>query len=109
MPGLLTVNSVMMCPHGGTVHAVSANARTRASGDFVLRATDTFVVIGCTFNVAGGLHPCIQVKWIVTAEKSRVLGDPVLNEESLGLCSAADQAVQGAVQVVCAQSRVRGV
>ena len=38
-----------------------------------------------------------------------MLGDPVLNEESLGLCIAADQAVQGAVQVVFAQSRVSGI
>jgi hypothetical protein len=109
MPALLTASSVMMCPHGGMVQATTANTRTRAAGDYVLRATDTFVITGCPFNVAGGLHPCVQVKWIVTAERSRVLADPVLHEESLGLCSAADQAVQGAVQIVFTQPRVRGV
>jgi hypothetical protein len=109
MPSLLTANSVIMCPHGGTVQAACANARTRASGDFALRATDTFIVTGCTFNVAGAAHPCVRVNWIVTAEKSRVLGDPVLNDESLGLCRAVDQAVQGAAQVVFAQSRVKGI
>jgi hypothetical protein len=107
MPSLLTVSSLMMCPHGGTVQATSTNKRTRASGDLVLRATDTFVVGGCA--LASALHPCVQVNWVVTAENSRVGGDAVLNEESLGLCVAATDAVQGAVQVVFAQPRVKGI
>lgn len=112
MPNLLTVNSVMMCPHGGTVQAISANTRSRASGDYVLRATDTFVITGCPFTLPPPLpppHPCVQVKWVTTAGRSRILGDPVLTDESQGLCIAADQAVQGTVQLVFAQTRVKGI
>ena len=96
-----------MCPHGGTVKAISANTRGRASGDYVLRATDTFVITGCPFTLPPP-NPCVQVKWVTTARRSRILAIRV-TEESQGLCVAADQAVQGTVQVSFAQSRVKGI
>lgn len=103
MPSLLTMTSQMTCPHGGTVQAVTINTRTRASGMFVLRATDTFTVSGCSL-----LSPCVQVVWPVTALRSTVSGDPVLNEDSLGACLNGNQAMQGYVTVVPAQLRVSG-
>jgi hypothetical protein len=103
MPSLLTMTSQMTCPHGGTVQAVTTNTRTRASGMFVLRATDTFTVLGCSL-----LSPCVQVVWPVTALRSTVSGDPVLNEDSIGACLNGNQAMQGYVTVVPAQLRVSG-
>jgi hypothetical protein len=109
MPGLLTATSVMMCPHGGTVQAITSNTRTRAAGDFVLRASDTFLVVGCPFVIGVVPHPCIQVQWVVPSSASQVTGDFVLTEASVGLCSAPDQAVQGVVMIVAAQPRVSGL
>lgn len=109
MPGLLTASSVMMCPHGGTVQAVTSNTRTRAAGDFVLRASDTFLVVGCPFVIGIVPHPCVQVQWVVPASRSQAIGDPALTEASVGLCSAPDQAVQGTVLVIAAQPRVSGL
>lgn len=108
MAGLLTIASVMMCPHGGTVQAVSSNAQTSAAGAFVLRASDTFVIVGCPFVISTVASPCVSVQWIVPAARSRVGGDPTLTEASVGLCCAATQAPQGPVSIVSTQPRVSG-
>jgi hypothetical protein len=108
MAGLLNASSLMMCPHGGTVQAITSNTRTQAAGDFVLRQSDTFQVAGCPFNVAGVPHPCVQVEWVQPAASSQVIGDFTLTEESLGLCIAADAAVQGTVLINLTQPRVAG-
>lgn len=104
MPNLLTTTCVMACPHGGTVKVVTDNKQTRAAGDFVLRATDTFAIAGCTLT-----SPCVQVNWSVTATRSTVGGDAVLNDASVGECINAGKAAQGFVVVVPAQFRVTGI
>ena len=108
MGGLLTDSSVLMCPHGGTVQVVTSDTRVQASSGYVLRSSDTFTVVGCPFTVGPVYHPCATVQWVVPALRSKAAGDSTLTEESVGLCQAADQAVQGPVQVVVAQPRVSG-
>jgi hypothetical protein len=108
MAGFLNAVSVMMCPHGGTVQAVTSNTRTQAAGDFVLRQSDTFLVVGCPFVIGIVPHPCVQVQWVQPAAKSQVIGDFTLTEESVGLCIAPDEAVQGTVLIVFTQPRVAG-
>ena len=107
MPGLLTTSSILMCPHGGTVSAISSNAQSKAAGDFILRASDTFLVAGCAFN-PGVPHPCVQVQWIPSGGRTQAAGDFTLNESSVGLCLAADLAVQGAVLILFTQPQVSG-
>jgi len=98
-----------MCPHGGTVSAISSNSKTQAVGGFVLRKTDTFIIAGCTLNVAGVLHPCVTINWVKPDARCRVLSDFTLSADSVGLCVAADQAVQGTVLVNSTQPKVSGV
>jgi hypothetical protein len=107
MGDFLTTASVMMCPHGGQVQPASANTRVSAESAPMLRGSDTFLIAGCPFNVAGAPHPCVTIQWIATAARSTV-GDPTLTTDSLGLCQAADQAVQGPVQIVSTQTTVSG-
>jgi hypothetical protein len=107
MPNLLTTATVMMCPHGGTVTATSANTRAKAVGAFILRPSDTFIVVGCVLNVAGAPHPCVQVQW-AGASRSKAADDTTLNETSTGLCVAGDQAVQGTVLIMTTQPKVAG-
>jgi len=111
MPELLNSSSVMMCPHGGTVQAISSNTRTRVGGSFALRQSDCFVIVGCPFAIPpiGPPHPCLQVRWVQPAARSRVMDDATLTEASVGLCIAADQAVQGMVLIVATQPQVSGV
>ncbi|MEG4318622.1 MULTISPECIES: hypothetical protein [unclassified Microcoleus] len=108
MANLLTAASVMMCPHGGTVNAISSNTKTKAAGSYLLRASDTFIIVGCPLNVATVPHPCVQVQWVQTALKSKAIGDFNLTMNSVGLCVAADMAVQGTVLINTAQPKVSG-
>jgi hypothetical protein len=108
MAGLLNTSSIMMCPHGGTVSAISSNTQVMAAGDPVLRASDTFLIAGCPFLIVLVPHPCMQVQWVQTDLDSQVLGDFTLSEESVGLCVAADMAVQGTVLITFTQPQVSG-
>jgi hypothetical protein len=108
MPALLTAASTMMCPHGGTIVATPGSTRA-AAGAPILRSSDTFVVAGCAFNVAGVPSPCVSVNWVQTATRVQHGGDLALNEASVGLCVAATQAPQGTVLIAATQSSVNGL
>jgi hypothetical protein len=108
LPALLNASSLMMCPHGGQVQAITTNVRAKAGGDFALRASDTFLVVGCPFTLGLLYHPCVQVQWVQPAARSKAVDDFTLTEASVGLCVAADQAVQGTVLILLAQPRVAG-
>lgn len=105
MPPLLTTTATILCPHGGTVIAQSA-APAKAGQAPVLRTADTFTVAGCAFSTpATGPHPCVTVAWTQPAAAVTVAGDRPLTTASIGLCKAADQAVQGVAIVSPAQVR----
>lgn len=108
MSGMLTPASVMMCPHGGMVQAVSSNTAVLAGGQPILRGSDTFIIAGCAFVVGIVPHPCVSVQWVQTAARSSISG-PTLTEASVGLCQAADMSVQGMVIVASTQTQVTGV
>jgi hypothetical protein len=107
MPPLLTTASVMTCPHGGMVTAAPGSPNAQA-GAPILRGSDTFIIAGCAFNIAGVPSPCVSVNWVVTATRVRA-GSLVLNEASMGLCVAATQAPQGPVVIASAQPNVSGL
>lgn len=108
MAQLLTTASSMMCPHGGQVQAISSNTRAKASAP-ILRASDTFTIVGCPLNVASVPHPCMTVQWVKTNLRSKAGGDFVLAMDSVGLCLAADQAPQGTVIVSNTQPKASGL
>src|SRR5215212_973427 len=107
MSALLTTSSVLMCPHGGTVTATSSNTRAKA-GDFLVRMSDTFTIAGCSFSTPGGPHPCVRVQWVKATMRCKAIGDLVLSQDSVGLCLAADQALQGTVLIQSTQMRASG-
>ena len=109
MPNLLNSSSVMMCPHGGQVQAITSNTKAKAGGDFILRSSDTFIIAGCPFTIGPSPHPCMQVQWVQPDTRSQVISDFTLSESSVGLCVAADQAVQGTVLVSFTQPKVSGL
>lgn len=108
MPALLTAASTMMCPHGGVVTAIPSQTSASA-GDPILLGSDTFMVAGCPFNIAGVPNPCLTVQWLVTATRVQAGGVFVLNESSVALCLAATMAPQGAVLIVDTQPSVEGL
>jgi hypothetical protein len=108
MAGLLTTSSMMMCPHGGIVQASTSNSKVKTTAGYLLRSTDTFLIAGCVLNVAGVLHPCVRVQWVTSAAQSKTLQSSNLTKDSVGLCVAADMAVQGAVLIQFTQTQVIG-
>jgi hypothetical protein len=79
MSQFLTVASILQCPHGGMVSAVSTNAVTQAVGDYVVRSSDTFLVAGCAFTLPPSTpSPCMTVQWVTSALMNTVLNDSVL-------------------------------
>lgn len=109
MPKLLTTSSILMCPHGGQVMATSTNVGVKAGGDFVVRSSDIFNIVGCPMNIAGVPHPCVQVQWVVPNMRSQVMSDFTLSESSVGLCLAPDMAPQGPVLINFTQPQVSGL
>jgi hypothetical protein len=108
MANLLNSSTMMMCPHGAQVSAITSNTQAKAAGAYLLRSSDTFTIGGCPFAIGTTPHPCVQVNWVQPDAQSQVAGDFTLSEQSVGLCVAADQAVQGTVQVTFTQQRVAG-
>jgi len=108
MPNLLNTSSVLMCPHGGTVSAVSSNAQAKAGGDFIVRLSDTFTIAGCPFNISGAPSPCTQVQWVVGATQTKAAGDFALTESSVGLC-IGPTGPAGPVMINSTQPEVSGL
>jgi hypothetical protein len=105
----LTSSSTLMCPHGGTVSAIPSNQRVTLGGDPIVLATDTFMVAGCAFAPGGAPHPCLQVEWQLTAQRSDCDGTSTLTLESVGMCKAGDGAVQGPVIIQATQTKAEGL
>jgi hypothetical protein len=109
MGALLTTASMLMCPHGGTVSAITSNTQVNAGGSPLVRASDTFVIAGCPFTLPGSVpSPCMTVQWISPDTRSQVASDFTLSEASVGLCLAATQAPQGTVLINSTQEQVTG-
>jgi hypothetical protein len=109
MGGLLNTASVLMCPHGGTVSAITSNTQVNVGGSPAVRASDTFIIAGCPFTLPGPVpSPCVSVQWISPDTRSQVMSDFTLSEASVGLCLAATQAPQGTVLITSTQEQVTG-
>lgn len=108
MGDYLTAASTLTCPHGGTVSPVPGTTAVRVAGSAILTSADSFPIAGCPFPPSGTPHPCIQVQWAVTAMRG-ASGAPALTTDSVGLCTAADGAVQGQVLIQSTQSSGSGL
>jgi hypothetical protein len=109
MGNILNTSSSMMCPHGGTVSAVSSNTVANVAGAPILRGSDTFTIAGCPFMMGTTPHPCMRVQWTVTATMHKAAGELALTADSVGLCLAADSAPQGTVQITNTQTNGKGL
>jgi hypothetical protein len=108
MAYLLTAASTIMCPHGGQVSVAATNSRVTLGGAKIALATDTFTVGGCPFVVGTSPHPCMTVEWQLTAQRSTCDGAATLTTDSVGMCKAADGAVQGTAMIAATQTRAAG-
>jgi peptidoglycan hydrolase-like protein with peptidoglycan-binding domain len=95
----LTEQSVLRCPHLGTVQSVpTSSGQPPTASPRILTADDTFVVSGCTLiGFLRSPSPCLTVRWVVSNPQFRVNGRNTLNAASLGVCENASQTPQGTV------------
>jgi hypothetical protein len=110
MPGFIVhVGASAICPHGGQVSAVPSNTQVLVGGQPVVTLADFFPIAGCSFTVPPGVpQPCIEVQWLVPATSVLVNGEPVILQDSVGLCLSPEQAPQGPPTVVSTQTKVTG-
>lgn len=108
MGEFLTTGSTLNCPHGGTVIATPTGPRVSFGGEPVVVASDTFTIAGCPFPLLLVPHPCALVQWIVPAAQCGSNQAMMLTTDSVGLCVAADGAVQGPVLIQATQPRAGG-
>jgi len=111
MPGFLFhVGATAMCPHAGQVAVISSNTRVFLSGQPAATFSDTYTIAGCPFTVPGPKpQPCIKVQWLVPATRVMVNHQPVILQDSTGLCLSAEQIPQGPPNVIVTQIRVKGM
>jgi len=109
MGNFLTTSSVLQCPHGGSVSAISTNSVTKMGGAFVVTQSDTFTIAGCPFMLPGAVpSPCVTVQWITSSLSNTVNGNNAPTTDSQGLCLAGTQAPQGTVLISTTQTQVSG-
>jgi hypothetical protein len=110
MPGfLMHVGATAICPHGGQVTTIPANARVLVGGQQVATLADTYLVAGCAFTVPPTKpQPCVKIQWLVPAARVLVGGQPAILQTSTGLCQSPEQIPQGPPNVVATQVRAKG-
>ena len=92
---ILTTNSTLLCPHGGSVSVQTSNVDVKIQSAPALLATDIHTVAGCPFFIGSNPSPCLTVRWSAGATQTNVHGTPMLLQNSAGLCYNAEQAPQG--------------
>ena len=107
---ILTTNSTLSCPHGGTVNLQTSNVDMKIQDAPALLVTDVHTVAGCPFTLPGPTSsPCVTVRWSVGATQTNVHGTAVLLQNSVGLCYSALQAPQGPPMISQVQSVALGL
>jgi hypothetical protein len=98
----ITNRSRITCIHGGSV-TIQVTTKTRNYyGTFPAKWTDTAVVSGCPFRANGKAQPCTRVHWTTNDPFHPVDGVPGVSIANVGLCKAANGAVQGIAIVASA-------
>jgi hypothetical protein len=106
MPGFfLNVGSTVICAHGGQAKPTAPNPRVRVMG-LPVTTQIPYVVAGCAnppppVNVG----PCITANWIVASLRIKVMGMPVLLQDSQAICIPTGTPLT----VVLTQPRVKGM
>jgi hypothetical protein len=107
MPGfLLNAGTTVLCVHGGQAKPTLPNPRVRVMGLPVVTQGPPYIVAGCT-NVPPppGRIPCVSATWVVAALRVKVMGLPVLLQDSQAVCIPTGTPVT----IIPSQFRVRGM
>jgi len=85
MPGLLTLDAVVVCDHGGEAQTVMADPRVLVDGSPVVVESSLYLISGCS-NGPPPLVPCDSGEFITGATRVTASGLPVLLADSIAVC-----------------------
>jgi len=89
MPGpLLHVGAVVLCAHGGQAQPVKPEPRVTVLGQPIVTITSPYLIAGCGLPppiAANG--PCVNAQFVTAATRVTAMGQPVLLQDSLSICT----------------------
>lgn len=101
---IMTVNSTVMCSHGGQAQLVTPVPRVLLSGQPAVAMTTAVVVAGCPFNTGTNPAPCLTGQFMTGALRVLLGGQPALLQSSTGLAMGGPAPVP--LQLILTQTRV---
>ena len=105
MPGfLLHLGATVLCAHGGQTQPTAPNPRVRVGGQPVTTQPFLYTVAGCA-NPAEAGGPCVTAQWVRAAIRVKVMGQPVLLQDSQAVCTPTGTPLS----IVVTQLRVKGL
>jgi hypothetical protein len=107
MPGfLLNAGSTVLCSHGGQAKPTAPMPRVMVMGIPVTVQGPPYVVAGCANPVPPvNVGPCIIGNWVTASLRIRVMGMPVLLQDSQSICVPTGTPLI----VIIANARVKGM
>jgi len=105
MPGyLLHQGATVLCMHGGNAMPTSPNPRVKLSGQPVTLQPIPYSVAGCPFTTSSP-QPCVIASWVSASARVKVMGMPVLLQDSQAICTPNGTGVN----IVATQVRVKAI
>lgn len=93
MPGpLLTVDTPVLCLHGGEGKALDFIPRVLVRGQPIVLQATSYVIEGCALEAAGSPF-CTLAQWVVGSFRVFSEGMPLLLESSEAVCAASGTGV----------------
>ncbi|MEO8971029.1 MAG: hypothetical protein ABI406_05430 [Ktedonobacteraceae bacterium] len=107
MPGpLLHVGATVLCSHGGQAQPTVPMPRVLVSGQPVVTITAPYVIAGCVLPPPPAANgPCVTAMWTTGATRVLALGQPVLLQSSMAICTPSGTPLLPTV----VQTRVIGI
>lgn len=104
MPGqIMHVGATVVCAHAGQAQPTMPNPRVKVMGQPVVTLAFPYAVAGCTNPPP--LGPCVTAQWVTAALRVKVMGQPVLLQDSRAVCLPTGTPLT----TILTQARVRGM
>lgn len=107
MPGfLLNVSSTVICAHGGQAKPTLLNPRVKVMGVPITTQGPPYAIAGCVNPPPpANVGPCMIGNWVTASLRIKVMGLPVLLQDSRSICVPTGTPLN----VIIANVRVKGV
>jgi hypothetical protein len=96
---VVTSGTQVLCTHAAGATATAPVARVKVNGQAVVTLQAPHTVTGCPNVPAPG--PCVAVKWSTGANRVKVMHQPLLISDSIGVAEG------GPAQILPGQTRVK--